>query len=174
MENKVSKKKSQKSKNEPRTQRVRENREKEQKKSSKSTEPRRLKRSEDNPREEEPRANSMPRNTSSKITYESIDMSKSIYAIIKEINPNSRINKSTMEFLNNMVKDFAIRIMNQADDLRRDMSTRKFVSGKDIETAIKLISRNPIAANMISEGKKLADLVKSKESKQRQLTQAKS
>ena len=101
----------------------------------------------------------MPRNSSSKITYDSIDMSKSIYGIIKEINPNSRINKNAMEFLNNLVKDFSLKIINEAETLRRDMSTRKYVNGTDIETAIRFISRNQIAETMINEGKKLAELV---------------
>ena len=105
----------------------------------------------------------MPRNTSSKITYEGIDISRSIFAIIKEINPSSKINKNTMEFLNNIVKDFTLRIIKEADELRRDMTTKKYVTASDIMTSIKLINRNQITENMVHEGSKLVEVLKSKQ-----------
>jgi hypothetical protein len=76
-----------------------------------------------------------------------------------------------MEFLNNFLKDFALEIIIKADEIRRDMSSKKVVTASDIETSIKLMSRNPIATNMINEGKKLVELIKEKNSKQRKLTE---
>ena len=102
------------------------------------------------------------------VKYDDIDMQKQLYMIFKDQNPSVLATKAGMSFFNNLIKDFALKIIMDADELRRDFGNgqRTFVNGSDIATAIKLISRGTIATNMNIEGKALSDKVKLKKKSQ--------
>ena len=76
-----------------------------------------------------------------------------IYKVLKQVHPDTGISKSGMAIMNSFISDVFNRVTEEAGHLAR-YNTRKTLSSREVQTAIRLVLPGELAKHAVSEGTK--------------------
>lgn len=76
-----------------------------------------------------------------------------IFKVLKQVHPKTGISKKSMSIMNSLVNDTFEKIANEAGKLCK-YSTKSTLSGREVQTAIRLVLPGELAKHAVSEGSK--------------------
>lgn len=76
-----------------------------------------------------------------------------IYRVLKQVHPDTGISKSGMSVMNSFMNDIFDRINDEANTLASNNSKRT-LSSKEVQTAVRLVLPGELAKHAVSEGTK--------------------
>jgi histone H2B len=76
-----------------------------------------------------------------------------IYRVLKQVHPDTGISKSGMSVMNSFINDVFDRVTAEAGTLAR-YNSRKTLSSREVQTAIRLVLPGELAKHAVSEGTK--------------------
>ena len=76
-----------------------------------------------------------------------------IHRVLKQVHPDTGISRSGMSVMNSFINDIFNRVCSAAGDLAR-YNSRKTLSSREVQTAIRLVLPGELAKHAVSEGTK--------------------
>ena len=76
-----------------------------------------------------------------------------IYRVLKQVHPDTGISRKAMSIMNSFVNDIFDQIATEAGRLVR-VSKRSTISGREIQTAVRLLLPGELAKHALTEGQK--------------------
>merc|ERR1712196_535083 len=76
-----------------------------------------------------------------------------IYKVLKQVHPDTGISKKAMSILNSFVNDAFDRVATEAGKLCR-YNTKRTLTAREIQTAVRLVLPGELAKHAVSEGTK--------------------
>merc|ERR1712096_307487 len=76
-----------------------------------------------------------------------------IYKVLKQVHPDTGISKKAMSILNSFVNDAFDRVATEAGKLRK-YNTKRTLTAREIQTAVRLALPGELAKHAVSEGTK--------------------
>ena len=76
-----------------------------------------------------------------------------IYKVLKQVHPDTGISRSGMSVMNSFINDVFTRVCEEAGNLAR-YNSRKTLSSREVQTAIRLVLPGELAKHAVSEGTK--------------------
>ena len=76
-----------------------------------------------------------------------------IYKVLKQVHPNTGLSKRSMSIMNSFINDIFQRIAGEAGRLAQ-YSTKKTLSSREIQTAVRLVLPGELSKHAVSEGTK--------------------
>ena len=78
---------------------------------------------------------------------------RSIYRVLKQVHPNHRMSKKTMEILNSFCHDFFGAVCDEARDIN-NRHKGKTIGGREVQAAVRLLLPGEICTQAVTEATK--------------------